>query len=330
MVWILTPISKTCLNAYPPIKPVKSTNSYRTIGNLAIGDCRTLTDQRIAANAKAIQQKELKIDQLTYELAYLRRLKFSHKSKQISALQMTLLDEVTDADIAAIESELESLKDKTDTAQPKKQPKRQPLPENLPRLEIRHDPESTTCSCGCQLRHIGEDVSEKLDYLPGSSQVERHIRSKWACDACETLVQKPMPPQIIDKGLPTSGLLAHLLIAKYADHLPLYRQAQIFERAGVKLPSSTLAEWVGVCGVQLEPVAQALKDFLLTQPVLHADETPVPMLKPGNKKTHKAYLWAYTNPANAQHKAVCSGQAFLDTWFLQFSYSIGVKSPFAV
>ncbi|BBP45624.1 transposase [Thiosulfatimonas sediminis] len=261
-------------------------------------------DQRIAANTKALQQKELKIDQLTYELAYLRRLKFSHKSEQISALQMTLLDEVTDVDISAIESELDALRDKTDTAQPKKKPKRQPLPENLPRLDIRHDPESTTCSCGCQLRHIGEDVSEKLDYLPGSFQVERHIRSKWACDACETLIQKPMPPQIIDKGLPTSGLLAHLLIAKYADHLPLYRQAQIFERAGVKLPSSTLAEWVGVCGVQLEPVAQALKDFLLTQPVLHADETPVPMLKPGNKKTHKAYLWAYTNPANAQHKAV--------------------------
>lgn len=200
-------------------------------------------DQRIAANAKEIQHKTLKIDQLTYELAYLRRLKFSHKSEQISALQMILLDEVTDADIAAIESELESLKDKADTPTPvKKQPKRQPLPENLPRLDIRHDPESTTCSCGCQLRHIGEDVSEKLDYLPGTFQVERHIRSKWACDTCETLVQKPMPPQIIDKGLPSSGLLAHLLIAKYADHLPLYRQAQIFERAGVKLPSSTLAE----------------------------------------------------------------------------------------
>lgn len=262
-------------------------------------------DQLIAANTKVIQQKELKIDQLTHELAYLRRLKFSHKSEQISALQMTLLDEVTDADIAAIEAELESLKGKADTPAPvKKHPKRQPLPENLPRLDIRHDPDSKACSCGCQLRHIGDDVSEKLDYIPGTFQVERHMRSKWACDACETLVQTPMPPQIIDKGLPTSGLLAHLLIAKYADHLPLYRQAQIFERAGVKLPSSTLAEWVGVCGLQLEPVAQALKDFLLTQPVLHADETPVPMLKPGNKKTHKAYLWAYTNPVNAQHNAM--------------------------
>lgn len=262
-------------------------------------------DQRIAQDAKTIQTKTLKIDHLTHELAYLRRLKFSHKSEQISALQMSLLDEVTEADIAAIESELESLKTSMGTTPPvKKVPKREPLPAHLPRREIRHDPESTTCSCGCQLRHIGDDVSEKLDYLPGTFQVERHVRSKWACDACETLVQQPMPAQIIDKGMPTSGLLAHLLIAKYADHLPLYRQEQIFERAGIKLPRSTLAEWVGVCGLQLAPVAQALKGFLLNQPVLHADETPVPMLKPGNKKTHKAYLWAYANPTNAEHKAV--------------------------
>ncbi|NAW14332.1 IS66 family transposase, partial [Halomonas icarae] len=103
----------------------------------------------------------------------------------------------------------------------------------------------------------------------------------------------PMPAQIIDKGIPTAGLLAQVLIAKYADHLPLYRQEQIFARAGVAIPRSTLAGWVGICGVRLQPLIDALRDLLLSEPVLHADETPVPLLAPGKKTTHRAYLWAY-------------------------------------
>lgn len=259
--------------------------------------------QRLAQDAKTIQYTTLKIEQLTYELAHLKRLKFSHKSEHLSALQLTLLDDITDADITAIETELEQLHSDTPKVE-KKQPKRQTIPAHLPRIDIQHDPDNKTCTCGCQLRHIGEDVSEKLDYIPGQFQVERHVRSKWVCDDCETLTQAPMPAHIIDKGLPTSGLLAHVLIAKYADHLPLYRQERIFERAGLTLARSTLAEWIGVCGLQLAPLAQALKQSLLKQSILHADETPVPMLKPGKKKTHKAYIWAYASPANAEHKAV--------------------------
>lgn len=175
----------------------------------------------------------------------------------------------------------------------KQAPKRTPLTTELPRVEIRHDTESEHCACGCQLRQIGEEISEKLDYTPGVFTVERHIRGKWVCDGCETLTQAPMPTQIIDKGIATAGLLAQVLIAKYADHLPLYRQAQIFTRAGVAIPRSTLAKWVGICGVRLQPLIDALRDLLLTEPVLHADETPVPMLAPGKKKTHRAYLLAY-------------------------------------
>jgi transposase len=167
------------------------------------------------------------------------------------------------------------------------------LPKHLPRTEIRHDPDATVCCCGCTLERIGEDVSEKLDYAPGTFAVERHVRGKWACRSCETLLQAPVPPQVIDKGIPTAGLLAQVLVAKYADHQPLYRQEGIYERAGVTLPRSTLAEWVGACGVKLEPLGEALKTALLERPVLHADETPVPMLKPGLKKTHRAYLWSY-------------------------------------
>ena len=134
------------------------------------------------------------------------------------------------------------------------------LPASFPRREIRHEPENTQCSCGCSLERIGEDVSEKLDYTPGVFEVERHIRGKWVCRRCERLIQAPVPPHVIDKGIPTAGLLAQVLVAKYLDHAPLYRQESIFGRAGLALPRSTLAQWVGACGVRLQPLVDAMKD----------------------------------------------------------------------
>lgn len=251
----------------------------------------------IAAKDREIIYRQTKIDQLTHEMAVLKRWKFGRSREQLHAGQVSLLDDTIDADIAAIEEELEQLapSPKTDTLS-RQQPKRAPLPPELPRVEHHHEIDATTCTtpgCGCTLKRIGEDVSEKLDYTPGLFTVERHIRGKWACAKCQTLTQAPVPAQIIDKGIPTAGLLAQVLVAKYADHLPLYRQEGIFARAGMALPRSTLAQWVGVCGVQLQPLVDALKKEMLRGSVLHADETPVAMLKPGNKKTHRAYLWAY-------------------------------------
>jgi transposase len=111
------------------------------------------------------------------------------------------------------------------------------------------------CHCASVLKRIGEDISEKLDYTPGVFEVERHIRGKWACATCQTLIQAPVPAQVIDKGVPTAGLLAQVLVAKYADHQPLYRQEGIFERAGFAIPRSTLAQWVGACGLRLQPLS---------------------------------------------------------------------------
>ena len=237
--------------------------------------------------------KQLKIDQLTHEMAILKRWKFAARSEQLASAQKTLFEETMDADLEAIGLELEALGGVQAKAEPKEQPRRTALPADLPRREIRHEPESTICACGCAMKRIGEDVAEKLDYTPGSFTVERHVRGKWACSKCETLIQAPVPAHVIDKGIPTAGLLAQVLVSKYADHAPLYRQEPMFGRAGLAIPRSTLGAWVGVCGVRLAPLAEALREAILGRAVLHADETPVQMLKPGNGKTHRAYLWTY-------------------------------------
>ncbi|MBC5786403.1 IS66 family transposase [Ramlibacter sp. USB13] len=236
--------------------------------------------------------KQAVIEKLTHENAVLKRMKFAAQSERFDGEQRSLLEESLDADLQAVSEEIERLVPAKEPSESSK-PKRQPLPAQFPRREIHHEPTSTTCSCGCQMKRIGEDVSEKLHYEPGVFTVERHVRGKWACAKCEKLVQEPVAPHVIDKGVPTAGLLAHVLVAKFADHLPLYRQEGIFERAGFAIPRSTLAQWVGSCGVQLQPLVDAMRAQLLQQTVLHADETPVAMLDPGAGKTHRAYLWTY-------------------------------------
>ena len=271
-----------------------------------------------------VRHKQALIDKLTHENALLKRMKFAAQSERFNADQKSLLEDEIEADLAAVTIEIEQLQPPAAVPEAKQQPKRQPLPANLPRCEICHEPESTTCQCGCQMQRIGEDVAEKLDYVPGVFTVERHIRGKWACARCETVTQAPVAAHVIDKGIPTAGLLAQVLVAKYADHLPLYRQQSIFGRAGLAIPRSTLAHWVGICGVRLQPLVDALKAEILTHRVLHADETPVQMLKPGKGTTHRAYLWAYAPGVFEDIKAVvydfCESRAgeharrFLGDW----------------
>ncbi|EPZ6086164.1 IS66 family transposase [Pseudomonas aeruginosa] len=254
--------------------------------------------------SRKIQSDQTVIEQLTYEIALLKRHKFAKRSEQISPAQGSLLDDLLDTDLEAIEAELTQLLPASSQAEPRQPPKRTPLPPQFPRTVIRHEPENTLCACGCQLQRIGEDVSEKLDYTPGVFTVEQHVRGKWACRQCETLIQAPVPAQVIDKGIPTAGLLAHVMVAKLADHLPLYRQEKIFGRAGLAIARSTLAQWVGQTGVRLQPLVDALREAVLKQGVIHADETPVQMLAPGEKKTHRAYVWAYSSTPFSALKAV--------------------------
>jgi transposase len=259
----------------------------------------------VRSKSREVAFKQATIDKLTHEMAVLKRLKFAAKSEAYNAEQKSLLEETIDADLAALAAEIESHQSAKPVSEDKQQPKREKLPAHLPRREILHEPEDTTCGCGQAMKRIGEDVAEKLDYQPGVFTVERHVRGKWVCACCERLVQQPVAPHIIDKGIPTTGLLAQVLVAKYLDHLPLYRQEAIFERAGLAIARSTLAAWVGECGVQLQPLVDALVAEMLKSTVLHADETPVAMLKPGHGKTHRAYLWSYcTTSFNATRAVV--------------------------
>ena len=194
--------------------------------------------QAAAAKDQALAFKQVVIDKLTHENALLKRMKFAAQTERYSADQKSLLEDDIETDLAAVAEELNQHRAPA-RSEEKQSPKRQPLPAHLPRREIRHEPESRTCQCGCQLKRIGEDVAEKLDYVPGVFTVERHIRGKWACARCETIIQAPVAAHVIDKGIPTTGLLAQVLVAKYADHLPLYRQEAIFGRAGLAIPRST-------------------------------------------------------------------------------------------
>jgi transposase len=235
----------------------------------------------------------LKIQALTFELAYYKRIRFANKSEQFSPEQRELFEESWNADSSALEAEVEQL-DSSPKPPKRERAGRQPLPDHLPRVEHRHEPESCTCGqCGKDLIKIGEDISEQLDVEPARFFVHRHIRPQYACRACETISAAPVPPAVIDGGLAAPGLLTWVMVSKFMDHLPLYRLEQIAARARVPLARSTLAEWVGRVGVALQPLADRLSDLLRERSVLHADETPVPQLDPGKGKTKKAYLWAY-------------------------------------
>jgi transposase len=252
----------------------------------------------IQAKDAVINAKDVKIAALTHELAYYKRIRFSTKSEALAPLQRDVFEETWNTDLSAIEAEIEQLQDASpsETVARPKRPRagRQPLPPHLPRIEHRHEPESCTCGqCGKDLVKIGEDVSEQLDVEPAKFFVHRHIRPQYACRACETITAAPIPAAVIDGGMAAVGLLTWVLIGKFLDHLPLYRLEQIAARDGVILSRSTLADWVGRLGVALQPLADRLAWYLWQRDSLHADETPVPQLDPGNGKTKKAYLWAY-------------------------------------
>jgi transposase len=267
-----------------------------------------------------LQFQSTKIAALSFELARLKQWRFGQSSEALDT-QGQLFDAKTQALLQQEEQAEDRAAEQERRDPSKRRPKRQPLPGQLQRIEHRYEIASGLCPQGHTLSRIGEEISEQLDCEPTRFFVHRHIRGKYACACCQTVIAAAMPAQIIDKGIPAPGLLAQVVLAKFDDHLPLYRQEEIYRRSGVHIPRSTMAQWVGICGVRLEPLAQALKDHLLAQPVLHADETPVAELAPGTGKTHRAYVWVYRSAATpavvfdyCASRAGAHARDFLQDW----------------
>jgi transposase len=250
----------------------------------------------VLAKQAEVDSRTTEIENLKLLILKLKRMHFGPRSER------------RDHDIQQLELRLEDLEANQAAAEPPPivpataalnqkapvKPARRPLPAALPRETETIEPPQEACpDCGGTLRRLGEDVSETLEYVPARFKVIRTVRPKLSCAGCSQIVQAPAPNRVIDRGLAGPGLLAHVLVAKYADHLPLYRQAEIYQREGVELDRSTLADWVGGTSRMLRPLVEALQKYVLSAEKLHGDDVPVPVLEPGNGKTKTGRLWTY-------------------------------------
>ena len=249
-----------------------------------------------------IHSKSTEIDNLKLLVEKLRRMHFGTKSekvlREVDQLELRL------EDLETGEAELAPQPGIIVDAPVRQRPARRPLPASLPREEQVLKPAETQCgSCGGALRELGEDSSEMLEYVPGHFKVIRVVRPKLSCSCCSRIVQVSAPSRPIDRGMAGPGLLARVLVNKYTHHLPLYRQAEIFTREGVELDRSTLADWVGGASRTMAPLVEALRRHVLQARNLHADDTPVPVLAPGQGKTNTGRFWTYvrdSRPAGDQ------------------------------
>jgi len=246
----------------------------------------------------AVQLRTLEIEKLKFQIAKLRRMQFGRSSerltRQIEQLELRLEEleagEAEEISKAAAEDRPLPLREGA-------QPKRNKLPDHLPRQEIVHEPEhngACTCPvCGGDVARLGDDVTEVLDYIPGRFQVIRHVRPKYACRRCDAITQAPSPALPTPRGRAAPGMLAHVLVSKYTDHLPLYRQSEIYAREGLDLGRSTLSDWVGQAVWLLQPIVDRIRRHVFAAEKIHGDDTPVPVLEPGLGRARTGRLWAY-------------------------------------
>lgn len=252
-----------------------------------------------------IKFSQTRIEALNFEIARLKRWRFGSSAESLdSSTQAVLFDAILADTALEDQAAKDASKSSPAVAKVKGRAVRQALPANLPRVDRHYDTLATHCACGQAFKRIGEEVSEQLDCVPAQFFVLRHIRGKYACACCQTIQAAPMPAQMIDKGIPAAGLLAQVAVAKIDDHLPLYRQTEIYARSGVHIPRSSMAQWLGICGMRLAPLGAALQEFILGHSVIHVDETPVSLLAPGRGKTKKAYVWVYRTTNFETQRAV--------------------------
>ncbi len=244
----------------------------------------------LKAIIRAQQDQNARLEAL---VASFKKALFGTKSEKIDPAQYELEFEDIETAIAQVEAEIDADERTAPLRSPKpRQTNRGSLPKHLERVEVVIEPKRA-CGCGTKRHVIGEDVSERLDIVPAQFRVIVTRRPKYACRSCEAgIVQAPAKPRLIEGGMPTEATIASVIVSKYADHLPLYRQSQIYARQGVNIDRSTLAFWVGKAAHELKPVHDALLDHLKTSSKLFMDETPAPVLNPGSGKTKKGYFWA--------------------------------------
>lgn len=260
--------------------------------------------QQHAVLTTQLSEQKNEIDRLQLLILKLRRMQFGPSSERLARHIDQLELQLEDLETARASRPMPAVVESAPT-----KPARRPLEPWLPREVELLEPEEAMCpDCGGPLDHLGEDTSEMLEYVPARFKVIRTVRPKFNCTRCDRILQQPAPHRPIARGLAGPGLLAHVLVAKYADHLPLYRQSGIYERSGIELDRSTLADWVGGASRTLEPLVDALRQYVLGATKLHGDDIPVPVLAPGNGKTKTGRLWTYVRddrPAgNAEPPAV--------------------------
>ena len=280
-------------------------------------DVAALKAMLIAAQAREtgkdaqIARKDERIERLEKLVAAFKQAAFGRKSEKTDPDQFDLALEDLETAMAAIHAEDEADVAAGNSIAKSRAINRGSLPQHLPRVEEVIEPESLICACGGCLHRIGEDVSERLDVVPAQFRVIVTHRPKYACRACtDGVVQAPAPARLIQAGLPTEATVAHVLVSKYADHLPLYRQAQIMSRQGVDLDRSTLADWVGRAAYELRPVFDALMADLKRSTKLFMDETHAPVLDPGSRKTKTGYFWALARDDRPWNGSAPPGVAF--------------------
>lgn len=246
----------------------------------------------IASEGRNLRKQD-RIDQLEKLVADFRRAMFGARSEKVAPEQYELALEDIETAMAAVHAEDEAVDPSPSRPARQRKSNRGSLPKHLSRIEEVIEPEETTCACGTERHVIGEDISERLDIIPAQFRVIVTRRPKYACRSCEDgIVQAPAPARLIPGGMPTEATVAHVLVSKYADHLPLYRQAQIYSRQGIDLDRSTLAAWVAKAAFELRPVFNALIADLKRSSKLFMDETRAPVLDPGRRKTKTGYFWA--------------------------------------
>ena len=258
----------------------------------------------LKARQHTINAMEVEIESLRAQVAKLRHMKFGSSSEKLLKLlgQLELDLENLETLQGHAEADLEDAAAKAgepvEEAITRRSRKRKAIHEGLPRQDVRHEApgidENQNCTvCGTAAKHIGDDVTEQLEYQPAVFTVIRHIRPKFACACCGTLSQAPSTGKLIEKGIAGAGLLAQVAVSKYCDHQPLYRQSEIYARQGVDLDRATLANWMGTLGFMLKPVVDAIKQHVFAAEKVHADDTTMPMLKPGNNQTVTGRIWTY-------------------------------------